>query len=359
MAGLSKSLISAGLIPICTGFPIVLAKGYFTRPARASNKMAILQAPSPNVIPVTLVTTGNLYTVLSFLISSCIRERRKEGHGGVWTGGKGRMNTTFWTWLTVAAVAGGVLLLLLGMPTDEGTIPLVLEDVVVESAEAVEAQYWEPVTASTTAVQYVGTRCQTVAPCGVCGQAHAPAVPVCMQQAAYQLCGACGATQSTPTASVCAQQSSPQLCGACGARPIAPVAPVYVQRPAAASCSQRVPSPCAAAPCYGMPTYCGTSCGNTCPLDKPGINRNMEQCVDECTFVQLHSTIPYPICADVRFEWSTSKGSFLDPTAPDPVFYVPTTHFPDGEDVWVVVTITDGSGAQYTDQLKLHVVNLR
>jgi hypothetical protein len=94
-------------------------------------------------------------------------------------------------------------------------------------------------------------------------------------------------------------------------------------------------------------------------LDKPGINRNMEQCVDECTFVQLHTTIPHPICSDVRFEWSASKGSFLDPTASDPLFYVPTTHFPDGEDVWVVVTITDGSGDRYTDQIKLHVVNIR
>jgi len=85
----------------------------------------------------------------------------------------------------------------------------------------------------------------------------------------------------------------------------------------------------------------------------------MELCVDECTFVQLHTTIPHPICWNVEFEWSASKGSFLDPTASDPVYYVPTTHFPDGEDVWVVVTITDGSGAKYTDQLKLHVVNIR
>ena len=267
------------------------------------------------------------------------------------------MNTTLWTWLVVAAVAGGVLLLVLGMPTDEGTVPLVLENVAVESASPVEVQYWQPVTASSTAAQTIATRSQTAPPCGACGQA--PAIPVCMQQPASQPCGACGATQFVPTASVRVQQSSPQPCGTCGARPFAPVAPAYVQQPAAASCSQRVPSPCGASPCSGLPTYCGTPCGSTCPVNKPGINRNMEQCVDECTFVQLHSTISYPICSDVRFEWSTSKGSFLDPTAPDPVFYVPTTHFPDGEDVWVVVTITDGTGAKYTDQLKLHVVNIR
>ena len=246
------------------------------------------------------------------------------------------MNTTFWTWLTVAAVAGGVLLLLLGMPMDEGTVPLVLEDVTVESAEAVETSYWEPVTASSAAVQYVTTRTQAVAPCG-----------------------ACGATQFVPVASVCAQRPSPQPCGACGARQFTPTPPAYVQRPVAVSCSQRVPSPCAEAPCFAMPTYCGTPYGSTCPLTKPGINRNMELCVDECTFVQLHTTVPHPICSDVRFEWSASKGSFLDQTAPDPMFYVPTTHFPGGEDVWIVLTITDGSGAEYADQLNLHVVNVR
>ncbi len=85
----------------------------------------------------------------------------------------------------------------------------------------------------------------------------------------------------------------------------------------------------------------------------------MDLCVDECTFLQLHTTIPYPICQDICFEWTTSKGSFLDPTAANPIYYAPTTHFDDGEDVWVVVKITDGKGKQYVDQLKLHIVNVR
>lgn len=221
------------------------------------------------------------------------------------------MNTTFLTWLAVAAVVGGALVLLLGMPTGEDAAPLVLENVPAESAEAVEIQYWEPVADAPAAVQYVATRSHPAQPCGSC----APAQPA-------------------PVASVPMQQ--------------------YV-----APCSQRVPSPCAAVPCSGIPTYCRTPCVSPCPLDRPGINRNLDQCVDECTFVQLHTTIPHPICWDVRFDWSASKGSFLDPTASDPVYYVPTTQFPDGEDVWIVVTITDGSGAKYTDQLKLHVVNIR
>lgn len=75
--------------------------------------------------------------------------------------------------------------------------------------------------------------------------------------------------------------------------------------------------------------------------------------------MQLHTTLPHPICSDVRFEWTTNKGSFLESNVPDPIYYVPTTHFADGEDVWVVLKITDSSGVSYTDQLKLHVVNQR
>jgi len=208
-------------------------------------------------------------------------------------------------------VVGGGLLLFLGMPTAEQAAPLVLENIPAETTVAMEGRYWEAV--SPVAVQYDTTRSRPV-----------------------------------------------QLCGSCyGAIQAAPVVPVYMQYPQIPSCERQVPSPCAAMPCSSLPMYCGTPCWNTCPLTKPSINRNMELCVDECTFVQLHTTIPHPICSDMRFNWSTSKGSFLDPTSPDPMYYVPTTHFPDGEDVWVVVTITDGSGIQYTDQLKLHVVNQR
>ncbi len=222
------------------------------------------------------------------------------------------MNTTFMIWLTVAAVVGGVLLLLLGMPVDEGAAPLVLENVPAGLAEPIEAQYWEPVAETPIAAQSIATRSQAATPYGPCGNVY----PV-------------------PAAAACTPQ------------------------PISFPCLQPVPSPCAPAPCSSLPTYCGTPCGSTCPLNRPGINRNMELCVDECTFVQLHATIPHPICLNVRFEWSASKGSFLDPTASDPLFYVPSTHFSGGEDVWVIVTITDGSGARYTDQIKLHVVNIR
>lgn len=74
--------------------------------------------------------------------------------------------------------------------------------------------------------------------------------------------------------------------------------------------------------------------------------------------MQLHSTLPHPICSDVCFEWVASKGSFLDARASDPVYFVPSTQFACGEDIWIVLTIRDSTGATYTDQLKLHVVDV-
>jgi hypothetical protein len=291
------------------------------------------------------------------------------------------MNTTFLTWLAVAAVVGGALLLFLGMPASNQETPLALEAVSTESAAVVEGAYWEPVTPVTTrpiafppVMHTVATRPQVVQPCTSCGMAQpAPVVPAYVQQPLTQRCGACGATRLAAVQQANLPQQPCSTCGAVLPAPVAPIhscsscgaaattsaVPIYMQYPQMASCEQRVPSPCGSTPCSSVPMTCASTCGTTCPLNKPGINRNMDLCVEECTFVQLHSTIPHPICSDVRFEWTTSKGSFLEANVPDPIYYVPTTQFSDGEDVWVVLKITDSSGAQYTDQLKLHVINQR
>jgi len=232
------------------------------------------------------------------------------------------MSTTFWTWVIVAAVAGGTLLLLLGMPAADEEAPLVLESAPAEAAQAdsVEGiQYWEVVTSSPVATP---TMVSTSQPCSACGVSQSsPVIPV-------------------STAAVPCYQQPPSPCGA-------------------VPCSHQVPSPCGPVPCVSLPTNCRTVCDTGCPLVNPGINRNLDPCVDECTFVQLHTTIPQPICTDVWFNWSASKGSFLDPTIPDPIFYVPSTQFTSGEDVWIVLTVTSGDGIQYTDQMKLHVVDSR
>jgi len=85
----------------------------------------------------------------------------------------------------------------------------------------------------------------------------------------------------------------------------------------------------------------------------------MTLCVDECSYVQLHATVPQPICDQVSFFWEATKGSFLNPTASDPIYYAPTTHFPGGEDVWIILTVTDSYGARYNDQAKVHINNTR
>lgn len=61
----------------------------------------------------------------------------------------------------------------------------------------------------------------------------------------------------------------------------------------------------------------------------------------------------------MRFEWSATKGYFLDPAVGDPMYFAPTTYFPSGEEVWVTLTLTDAQGVRYTDQVQLHVNNVR
>ena len=64
---------------------------------------------------------------------------------------------------------------------------------------------------------------------------------------------------------------------------------------------------------------------------RPAINRLLPPCIDECSFIQLHTTIPQPISGCLRFEWLATRGRFLDPTAADPIYYAPTTGLPGGE----------------------------
>jgi hypothetical protein len=119
-------------------------------------------------------------------------------------------------------------------------------------------------------------------------------------------------------------------------------------------------TPCGGTTCY--PATCSTSCYDVCTdpchVLKPGINRNMALCVDECSFIQLHSTVAHPICEQVCFQWSASKGWFLDPTVSDPLFFAPSTQFCNGEEVWITLLVTDAAGAQYSDVVTLHVRDL-
>jgi hypothetical protein len=93
------------------------------------------------------------------------------------------------------------------------------------------------------------------------------------------------------------------------------------------------------------------------PSYRPGINRNLPVCIDECTFVQLHSTVHQPVCPSTRFRWAASRGHFHDPTASDPIYYAPTARLSRGEDVVITLVITDELGRQFTDHKVLHIRN--
>ncbi len=228
------------------------------------------------------------------------------------------MNTTFLTWLAVAAVIGGVLLLLLGAPVDEASAPLTLEEAGTESSNVGTAQYWEPV--ATTRI-----------------------------------------ASAVSSASTATYVATVPVCSSCHTVSVAPVScpPTVARSTCTPTCATPPSTPCLATPCTQLSAVCASPCVTTCTLERPGINPNLDPCVAECTFVQLHSTLAHPICGNVCFEWAASKGAFLDPNSPDPIYFVPSTQFASGEDVWIVLTIWDQTGTKYTDQLKLHVVNVR
>mgnify|MGYP001032155409 CR=1 FL=1 len=218
------------------------------------------------------------------------------------------MNSSFGIWLVGAGAVALVLLLLLGAPGVERE-PAPDPELAETGDTDVASSYWRPVVEEASTSQAV----------------NMPTTSVVTPSTA-SACPPCGATRADPA----------PLVGGCG-------------RPSV---------PCGSTPCAPLTWGCYDVCADPCHVMKPGINRNMPLCVDECAFLQLHSTVPHPICGQVRFEWSASKGWFLDPTASDPLYFVPTTQFCQGEDVWITLLVTDASGVQYSDVVGLHVRDL-
>lgn len=222
------------------------------------------------------------------------------------------MNNSLGIWLIGVGVAAVALLLLLGPPLVEREPEPELE--LAETGDTdVASSYWRPVVEEASVPQTV----------------YAPTTSV-VTTSTTSACPPCGATRAVPAS------TPPPLVGGCG-------------RPSV---------PCGSTPCAPLTWGCYDVCADPCHVMKPGINRNMPLCVDECSFVQLHSTVSHPICGQVRFEWSASKGWFLDPTASDPLYFAPATQFCDGEDVWITLLVTDASGTQYSDVVGLHVRDL-
>ena len=144
-----------------------------------------------------------------------------------------------------------------------------------------------------------------------------------------------------------------------------PMVSLYSQPPC--DCARSLPIPpervggCEGAwppPCTGT-VPCAPLSYSCAPCSSPGINRSISPCIPECGIIQLHATVAQPVCDRITFRWETSKGTFLDPTVSDPLFYIPATYYPTGEDLWITLTIIDQDGRRYSDRVCLHVVNVR
>ncbi len=258
-------------------------------------------------------------------------------------------NTTLIAVLVGALVAGLALLFLVGAPSDETAVARPVASATTAASTA--GTYWEPV--STAALPSPAVTAPTLV-------LSAPAAAPSAYPVGYEPSGPCPACMTS--SAQLAAAATPALVGGCGT----PIEPCGV--PACGKPSCGTPS-CAASPCgapscgVAVPT-CSTGCASapscvpTCGV-RPQINRNMPLCVDECSFIQLHASVPQPVCRSMHFEWQATKGYFLDPTAGDPIYFAPTTYFPSGEKVWVTLTLTDAQGVRYTDQVELHVNNVR
>ncbi len=253
--------------------------------------------------------------------------------------------------LTVVAVGLG-LLLLLGSAESAPAEGVAEATVGAEEtvAETTSTQYWEPVQATVSTTE--ASRISYVPPStswGPCGSVP-PATTVTVES--VRIAGGCGSPVSPctrPGYSVCPRVET--------TRTYTPSAPASTSQGLVGGCGRPV-SPCADPACAWPASVCRDPCERA-ERERPGINRNVPVCIDECGFVQLHSTAHQPVCSAVRFEWAASNGRFLNPNVSDPLYFAPAVYSPYGEDVWITLVITDEAGVRYTDQIRLHVRNSR
>ncbi len=270
------------------------------------------------------------------------------------------MNSTLMTWLLGATIAGLAAMFLLGTPAGAPTPA----DAALTSSggasapEPAAASYWKSASAAAPSVATVpiaapimatAVPAPAAAPCPSCTPQPGTATPVAAPAAPLAL------MVSTPVA-----VSTPALVGGCGTPSTpcgeAPCGPLM-------TCGLKSCPACRGAHSVtcGAPTpTCGlAACAEPCapPVcdNRPRINRNGPSCVDECTFIQLYSTVPLPVCKSVRFAWAATRGEFLDPCSPHPIYFAPSSGFPGGEEVLITLRVTDAEGNQYSDQMRLHI----
>jgi len=254
------------------------------------------------------------------------------------------MNNTFLVWLAAMGALGlGLLLLLSPATTLTTSIADTSADVSVEEtalfASTTEAVGSEEANVVQTTV-YTRSSVGSCAGCAVTVPPTAqPIVVSTTKTAAPRLVGGCSPAY-VPCAP-CAASIYGSSCTSCASSHVA-----Y----GSAACRTVCDCCPSCSPCASC-----TSCASLCRGSvRPQINRNGPSCVAECTFLQLRTNLAQPVCG-VCFRWSATKGSFLDPTASEPLYYAPPTCFACGEDVWITLVLTCADGSQYTDQICIHV----
>jgi hypothetical protein len=229
------------------------------------------------------------------------------------------MNSSSWTWIIGAIAVGLGLLLVVGLaPAETEVAEAPAEETVATTAAPT---YWEPVNEPTVAVATPPTyRCPQVV--------HE--------------------TRNPPVARTeLAAPSAPRIQGT-----------TTVERPALVGGCSPPRGPCQEVPC---PLIVCSPCDPCMPScwERPLINRNMGLCVDECALIQLHTTVPYPLSRCYSFRWTATKGTLLEPTASDPIYFAPATHLATGEDVWIAVMVIAPGDVRYTDQIRIRVRDTR
>jgi len=265
------------------------------------------------------------------------------------------MSDSALTWLLggVAVVLGLLLLMATSAPspvaevaeaTANGEIGFEGEETVLDASGAYatyDAQ--QTVIAATEAPRLVGGCFSPDTPCGrhdcpVCPRLSTPAV----------------ATAPEYVAAGCVSSTVP-----CG-QPVCPGCPEPVGVCAPSPCeSSTVRALACGVPACGGTTVCvcGPTCVPFCPA-RPGINRNVPTCINECSFLQLNATIPQPDCSTICYRWDATRGTLINASTRDPLYFAPAVCLPCGEDVLITLTIVDAQGARYSDEIRLHVRNL-
>jgi hypothetical protein len=272
------------------------------------------------------------------------------------------MNNSSFLLMAGIAIAVGLGLFLLAAPVEQTATPGPVEEAVAvvgeEVAAEAEAGYWEPVAMTSSAVAGRAYIVNAGTPCGGCGtvQVVRNVVPIAARVPCETNCGAPVSPCAQPSIPVCPAPSPAMTCDRCPS-PLSPCG-----EPSCGVCAAPVPT-CVkeevrvereTLQCPGPVTPCADRCEYVSSY-RPAINRSFPVCIDECTFVQLHSTARHPMCDTMTFHWAASRGHFVDPSSSDPIYYVPEARLSRGEDVVITLLVVDKYGAEYTDHVVLHV----